>query len=66
MKRLLNVADKSSPGKGERADVKRPSDNLKPEGNFIAPDKSFPGVGDRADVKRPQDNLAQSGDFVGE
>lgn len=50
--------------KGERAPVRKPQDNLKPEGEFIGrPREEAPKRGERAPVKRPQDNLRPEGDF---
>ena len=48
--------------RGERAPVKRPQDNLKPEGEFMGrPKAEAPKFGERASIKKPQDNLKPNG-----
>ncbi|EZA48960.1 hypothetical protein X777_12406 [Ooceraea biroi] len=69
--------DKYQPA--ERPQVKKPSDNLRPEGrspikhpdnlhpegDFVGrPKKDTPLKGDRADVKKPRDNLRPEGEFA--
>ena len=50
--------------RGERAPIKKPHDNLKPEGDFVGrPKEEAPKVGERAPVVKPQDNLKPEGDF---
>ena len=53
-----------APLRGERAPVKKPVDNLKPEGQFYQPGKSPVPRGERADVKKPEDNLRVEGNHV--
>lgn len=50
--------------KGERMPIRKPQDNLKPEGEFVKrPKEQAPKKGERASVKKPQDNLKFEGDF---
>lgn len=50
--------------RGERAPVRKPQDNLKPEGDFFGrPKEEAPTHGERAPIRRPQDNLRPEGDF---
>ena len=49
--------------KGDRAPVRKPEDNLRPEGEFYKRDAVPVPRGERADVKKPTDNLYPSGDF---
>lgn len=52
--------------RGERAPVKRPEDNLRPEGEFYGrPKEEAPKRGERMPIKRPQDNLKPEGDIDG-
>lgn len=50
--------------KGDRLPIKKPQDNLKPEGEFTKrPKEEAPKVGERAPIKKPQDNLKPEGTF---
>lgn len=50
--------------RGERAPVRKPQDNLKPEGDFVRrPRQEAPKYGERAPITKPQDNLKFEGDF---
>lgn len=50
--------------KGERAPVKKPQDNLKPEGEFIGrPREEAPKYGERMPVTKPRDTLKFEGDL---
>lgn len=52
--------------RGERAPVRRPQDNLRPEGEFIGrPKEEAPTRGERMPIRRPQDNLRPEGDIDG-
>lgn len=46
-----------------RTPIKRPTDNLKPEGDFERPTKEEYKPAQRPIVKKPEDNLMVSGDF---
>lgn len=48
---------------GDRAPVKKPQDNLKPEGEFQVPEKPGYRPGERPSPTKPQDNLRPEGDF---
>lgn len=53
--------------RGERAVVKKPQDNLKPEGEFVGRAREeAPKHGDRAPIRRPVDNLRPEGEFDSE
>ncbi|KYN06803.1 hypothetical protein ALC62_02186 [Cyphomyrmex costatus] len=54
-----------TPIKGDRADVSKPKDNLRPEGDFIRPQKSPIGPAERRTPIRHEDNLHPEGEFVG-
>lgn len=46
-----------------RTSIKRPTDNLKPEGDFERPTKTEYTPAQRPIVKKPEDNLKVSGDY---
>lgn len=51
------------PLKGDRAPIKKPEDNLRPEGDFARRESPTGGPlrGERADIKKPVDNLKLNG-----
>jgi hypothetical protein len=59
--------DDYKPTRGDRADVKKPKDNLRPEGEFTGQKRDeFTAIkGARAPIKKPEDNLRPEGDFTG-
>ncbi|XP_020289920.1 titin isoform X3 [Pseudomyrmex gracilis] len=51
------------PLKGDRADMKKPKDNLRSEGDFVQPEREGYRPAERPEVKKPLDNLRPEGDF---
>jgi hypothetical protein len=60
--------DDYQPTRGDRAPVKKPEDNLKPEGEFSGKRRQefIATKGERSPIKKPEDNLKPEGDFTGE
>lgn len=53
--------------KGERAPVRKPQDNLRPEGDFVGrPREEAPKYGERTPITKPRDNLKFEGEFDSE
>ena len=59
--KFYEKSKETAPLRGDRAPMKKPEDNLYPEGEFYKPVKSPVPKGERADVKRPEDNLHPEG-----
>jgi len=52
-----------APKKGDRADIKRPEDNLRPEGDFYRRPKEGAPVGEKRSPIKQHDNLYPEGKF---